>query len=106
MITATVPCEQTLVTPTILEIQPAEPVAGGEINVIGSGGYIQDTCGGFIEGARAFELFLDHEPIGELSCYVNRCEGKLTLPDPLTAGMHCLSVEAGTCEFEFQVVAK
>jgi hypothetical protein len=81
-------------------------VAGSEINVIGSGGYIQDTCGGYIEGAREFKLYLDHEPVGDLTCYVNRCERKLTLPGTLTAGQHCLSVEAGTCEFEFQVGVK
>jgi hypothetical protein len=104
--TATIPCEQTLVAPTIMEIQPAEPMAGSEINVIGSGGYIQDTCGGYIETAREFKLYLDQEPIGDLSCYVNRCEGKLALPSTLTVGRHCLSVEAGTCQFEFQVVAK
>ena len=104
--TATVPCEQTLVTPTLMEIQPAQPMAGGEIHVIGSGGYIQDTCGGYIEGAREFKLYLDQEPVGDLSCYVNRCEGKLTLPGTLTVGTHGLSVEAEACEFEIQVVTK
>jgi hypothetical protein len=103
---ATVPCEQTLVTPTIIEIQPAEPTTDSEINVIGSGGYIQDPCGGYIEGARAFELYLDHEPVGDLACYVNHCEGKVPLPGTLTVGTHCLSVEADACEFEFQVVTK
>lgn len=105
-VTATVPCEQTLVAPTIMEIQPPEPIAGSEINVIGSGGYIQDSCGGYIEAAREFKLYLDHEPVGDLSCYVNRCEGKLMLSNTLTVGRHCLSVEAGTCEFEFQVAAQ
>jgi len=105
-VTATVPCEQTLVVPTIMEIQPAEPISGGEILVIGSGGYIQDSCGGYIEGAREFKLYLDQEPIGDLSCYVNRCEGKLTLPSTVTVGPHCLSVETATCEFEFEVVAE
>jgi hypothetical protein len=103
IVTATIQCEQTLIGPTIMEIQPAEPMAGSEITVIGSGGYIQDTCGGYIEGAREFKLYLDHEPIGDLVCYVNHCEGKLTLPGTLTVGQHCLSVETGMCEFEFQV---
>jgi hypothetical protein len=89
-----------------MEIQPAEPAAGSELKVIGSGGYIQDTCGGYIEGARESKLYLDHEPIGDLSCYVNRCEGNLTLPATLTNGPHCLSVEANACEFEFQVVTE
>lgn len=106
MVTATVPCEQTLIPPVIMEIQPAEPAAGSEIKIIGSGGYIRDTCGGYIEGAREFKLHLDNEPVGDLSCYVNRCEGNLTLPSTLTVGPHCLSVEGGTCEFEFQVGTK
>jgi hypothetical protein len=89
-----------------MEIQPAEPAAGSELKVIGSGGYIQDTCGGYIEGARESKLYLDHEPIGDLSCYVNRCEGNLTLPATLTNGPQCLSVEANACEFEFQVVTE
>jgi hypothetical protein len=105
-VTATVSCEQTLVAPTIREIQPVEPAAGSEIKIMGSGGYIQDTCGGYIEGAREFKLHLDREPIGALSCYVNHCEGNLTLPATLTNGPHCLSVEADTCEFEFQVVTE
>jgi len=104
--TATLPCEQELIPPQIMEIQPAEPAAGSEIKIIGFGGYIQDTCGGYFEGAREFKLHLDREPIGALSCYVNRCEGSLTLPATLTSGAHCLSVEPDTCEFEFQVVIK
>ena len=104
--TATLSCEQELIPPQIMEIQPAEPEAGSEIKVIGSGGYIRDSCGGYIEGARSFKLHLDNETIGDLVCYVNRCEGKLTLPGTLAVGAHCLSVEAGTCEFEFATVAK
>ena len=102
-VTATLPCEQTLVPPDIMEIQPAQPISGGEITVIGAGGYIQDSCGGFIEGSRSFILYLDDEPRGNLSCYVNRCEGKITLPGTLSAGTHCLSAELGGCQFEFQV---
>jgi hypothetical protein len=105
-VTATVSCEQTLVAPAIMEIQPPEPIAGREVTVIGSGGYIQDTCGGYFEGAREFKLYMDHEPVGDLVCYVNRCEGKLALPGTLAIGQHCLSMAADTCEFEFQVVTK
>jgi hypothetical protein len=89
-----------------MEIQPAEPSAGSEINVIGSGGYVQDTCGGYNEGARDFKLYLDQKPVGDLACYVNRCEGKVILPSTLPVGTHCLSVEADACEFEFQLTAQ
>lgn len=103
-VTATVQCAQELVPPQITEIQPAAPIPGDEINVIGSGGYIQDTCGGYIEGSKVFKMYLDHEPVGDLSCYVNRCEGKITLPSALSTGVHCLSVEVGKCQFEFQTI--
>jgi hypothetical protein len=97
-------CEQKLVPPEIREILPAEPIAGSEIMIIGSGGYLQDTCGGFIEGARSFKLYLDREPLGDLSCYINRCEGKVTLPNTIPSGVHCLSAEPDKCQFEFQIM--
>ena len=96
-------CEQSLVPPEIREIQPAEPIAGSEITIIGSGGYLQDTCGGFIEGARFFKVYLDRKPLGDLSCYINRCEAKATLPDTISSGIHCLSAEPDECQFEFQI---
>jgi hypothetical protein len=103
-VTATIQCEQELVLPQIMEIRPAQVTPGSEITVIGSGGYIQDSCGGYIEGSRIFKMYLDNEPIGDLSCYVNRCEGKITLPRTLSTGVHCLSVEVGNCQFEFQTI--
>jgi len=39
-------CPQTLVPPVIREVRPAEPSAGEGITLIGSGGYLQDACGG------------------------------------------------------------
>jgi hypothetical protein len=86
-----------------MEIQPPQPMAGSEITIIGSGGYLQDSCGGFMEGDRSFRLYLDNEPLGDVSCYVNRCEGKVTLPNTIATGAHCLSTEPDTCPFEFQV---
>lgn len=108
--TATLSCEQTPIPPLIAEIQPALPKPGDEITVIGSGGLIQDSCGGYIEGLREFPLYLDREPVGSISCYINRCEGKFMLPDTATIGPHCLianeasMVEPDQCPFEFEVV--
>jgi len=109
--TATVQCEQELILPRIVEIQSARPLPGDEITVIGSGGYVRDTCGGYIEGSRVFKLYLDNEAIGDLSCYVNHCEGKVTLPGTLSTGSHCLFAEAraltpNECQFEFQVTTE
>jgi hypothetical protein len=105
-VTETVQCVQEFVPPQITEIQPSAPIPGSEINVIGSGGYVQDTCGGYNEGSRVFKMYLDNEPVGDLSCYVNHCEGKLTLPGTLFIGSHCISVQTNECQFEFQIVAK
>ena len=103
-VTATVQCVQETVPPEIMEIQPAQATPGSEITVVGSGGYIKDTCGGYFEGSKLFKLYLDNEPIGDLACYVNHCEGKITLPSTLSIGVHCLSVEVGKCQFEFQTI--
>jgi hypothetical protein len=106
LVTATVQCEQELVPPQITEVLPAQAIPGGEITVIGSGGYLRDTCGGYVEGSKVFKLYLNNEPIGDLSCYVNHCEGKLTLPSTVSIGSHCLSVELNKCQFEFQTTTK
>ena len=104
--TATIQCKQELILPQIMEIRPAQARPGGEIEVIGAGGYVRDSCGGYVEGARTFELYLDNELLGDLSCYVNHCEGKLTMPSTLSEGSHCLSVETDKCQFEFQVTTE
>jgi hypothetical protein len=102
-VTAPVPCEQELVLPQVMEIEPAQANPGSEITVIGSGGYVQDSCGGNLESAREFGLYLDNEYVSDLTCYVNHCEGKLVLPDTLSVGLHCLSAEIDECQFEFQI---
>lgn len=112
----TVQCEEELILPQIAEVQPARPAPGSEITVIGAGGYIRDTCGGYKEGSKNFELYLDQEPdpVTDFVCYVNHCEGTLILPDTISAGTHCLAVfeEIGPgaspdrCQFEFQVIAE
>lgn len=101
---STTQCVETLIPATITEIQPAQPSAGSEITVIGSGGFMQDTCGGVNESARSFRVYLDDEPVGDFLCYVNHCELKFRLPDPLTEASHCLSIQKDVCEFSFPVV--
>jgi len=105
-VTETVQCLEELVPLTITEVQPAQGAPGSEIKVIGSGGYIRDACGGYNESARTFQLYLDNELVGELLCYVNHCEGKITLSSAITPGSHCLSAQKDKCEFEFQVAAQ
>jgi len=86
-------CAENLIPPAITEIQPAEPVVGSEITVIGSGGFMQDSCGGVNESAKSFPLYLDNESAADLQCYVNHCEAKLRLGDTLADGAHCLSMQ-------------
>ena len=105
LVTETVQCPVELVPPTITEVQPAQGTPGSEMTVIGSGGYLRDACGGYIESARTFPLYLDNELAGELECYVNRCQGVIRLSNGITPGTHCLSTQEDVCEFEFQVVA-
>jgi hypothetical protein len=99
-------CTETTIPPRIAEIQPSPITPGSEITITGTGGYIQDSCGGINESARSFELYLDDEPVSDLSCYVNHCETKILLADTIEAGAHCLSVQKGVCEIEFQIVSE
>jgi hypothetical protein len=92
------------ILPTITEVQPAEITRGSEVSLVGKGGYLKDSCGGYLEGARTYQVYLDDEPAGELSCYANHCEGKFKLPARAGVGKHCLGVQKGTCQMELEVV--
>lgn len=102
----TAQCAEKTITPIITDIQPSQVSPGSEITIIGTGGYIQDSCGGFNESARTFKLYLDNESVGDLLCYVNHCEVKIDLADTIASGLHCLSTQKDICEFEFQVMPK
>ena len=103
--TPTAQCAKQEVLPTITEVRPAPIHPDDEVTVIASGGYFRDSCGGYDESARAYQIYLDDEPAGMLSCYVNHCEGKLVLPEAIVAGAHCLGVQKGTCQMEMQVTS-
>ncbi len=105
VVTETPACLEQLVPPSIKDIIPTQGAPGSEIRVVGSGGYIRDTCGAYNESSRKFQLYLDKELAGELVCYVNHCEGKLTLSNATPLGSHCFSAQKDKCEFEFQVAA-
>jgi hypothetical protein len=96
-------CVEELVPPQLVEAQPPQVAPGEEIRVMGTGGYIRDSCGGYNESARSFPLYFDDQPFGDLGCYVNHCEGSFTLPDETQPGAHCVSTEAGRCDLEIRV---
>ena len=98
-------CVEEEVFPKITEVQPAKITPGSELLLIASGGYLKDTCGGYNESARTYQVLLDDEPAGALMCYANHCEGKFRLPDRAGVGRHCLGVQKGTCQIELDVVA-
>jgi hypothetical protein len=94
-----------LVMPQIMEVQPAQVAAGDEVILIGSGGYLSCGAGGYVESARSFQLYLDGEPIGPMSCFVNHCEATLDVPESTTPGKHVISVEGGS-SLEIDVVGR
>jgi hypothetical protein len=85
----------TLVLPSFQEVLPPEASPGEEVRVIGRGGYLKLTAGGYNEANRNFPLLFDGVPIGQVSCYVNRCEGKFIIPADTTPGPHLITTEGG-----------
>ena len=101
--TPTAQCAREEVLPKITEIEPDEIRPGVELTITASGGYFKDDCGGIDESSRMYQIFFDDEPVADLSCYVNHCEGKFTLPPGTTAGAHCMGVQKGTCQLKVDV---
>lgn len=97
-------CPQEEVLPKITDVEPDEIRPGIEVVFRASGGYLRDRCGGQNESARLYHLYFDDEPVAELSCYVNHCEGKYRVPESTAAGRHCVGVQKGSCQMELDVV--
>lgn len=85
-----------LVWPKLQEIKPSQVPPGGTLRVIGSGGYVRCGERGYNESSRFFHLYLDGEPVSKINCYVNHCEGDLTVPNTTLPGEHAISVEGGS----------
>ncbi len=101
--TPTAVCAQREVLPKIEEIKPAEIRPGSTVMVSASGGYLRDDCGAYFESSRVYKLYLDDEPVADLTCYANHCEGKFVLPGNVMAGTHCMGVQKGSCQVQIQV---
>jgi hypothetical protein len=104
--TPTAQCLQVEMPPKITDVRPETPRPGSEVTVIANGGYFQDNCGGYNESARTYQIYMDDEPVADLQCYVNRCEGKFKLSDDTQAGVHCMGVVKGTCQVKLEVAGK
>jgi len=91
--------EAQIVWPTLLPIEVEEVAPGDYLEITASGGYLQwdNECGVSInESAREFQLFIDGETSGNISCYVNHCRVTLSVPVDTPSGTHTLSVEGGS----------
>ncbi len=102
--TPTPTCDRMEVLPQITSVQPDDLKAGVEVKVSARGGYFQDTCGAYDESARTYQIYVDDEPVADLQCYVNHCEGKFVLAQSVTPGVHCMGVQKGTCQVKLEVV--
>jgi hypothetical protein len=88
-----------IVWPTLEMVEPSPVIIGQEMKIIGRGGYheIETEAGiGYDESFRTFQVYLNDEPIGEIGCFVNRCEAEIKLPGELLPGQYELSVEGGS----------
>ncbi len=101
--TPTPQCVQEEILPTIEQVEPDNIRPGTLVTVSARGGYFRDNCGAVNESARPYKLYFDDEPIADLMCYVNHCEGKFTLPQSVAAGRHCMGVQKGSCQMEVDV---
>jgi len=98
--------EAQIVWPSLLPTEIEEVAPGDHFEITASGGYLQwdNECGVSInESAREFQLFIDGEPSGNISCYVNVCRMTLSIPVDTPPGTHTLSVEGGS-SLDFEVI--
>ena len=92
---------QVPVPPSLSVVAPEELAPGEEVQIAGSGGLIElrtadGKVRGYIESAKSFTLFFDGEPVGDIDCYVNTCQGAFNVPGDATPGRHEISVEGGS----------
>ncbi len=97
-----------MVWPTLITLDPETPGADTQVKVLGYGGYLftppsREQPGQINESARDFDLYFDGEVAGTLSCYVNRCEGTLTVPDDAEPGRHAITTE-GSAMLHVEVI--
>ncbi len=93
------PTEATkIVWPEFDSVEPVRAAEGTTVTIQGRGGYLVPGVEGstmYDESYREFKLFFDDEEIGDLGCFVNRCEGEFVIPSGVELGEHVISIEGG-----------
>jgi hypothetical protein len=101
------PTEEAFVAwPSLLPIEVESVMPGDELEIVATGGYLRwdNECRKSInESAREFRVYIDDEPVGNISCFVNVCRVTITIPVDTSPGTHSLSVEGGS-SLEIEVV--
>jgi len=90
--------ESKMVWPEFDSVEPAQAVEGTTVKIQGHGGYLLRDAEGstlYDESYRAFKLYFDDEEIGELACFVNRCESEFVVASGVEPGEHAISTEGG-----------
>jgi hypothetical protein len=87
---------EVIIWPTMQSVIPSTPYAGDEIVIRGFGGYIQCSGGLYNESARSFGVTFDGQAIGQLGCYANYCQTRITIPPTTTPGLHIIATEGGS----------
>jgi len=95
-----------IVWPEFDSIEPVRAAEGTTVTIQGRGGYLVSGVEGSImydESYREFKLFFDDEEIGDLGCFVNRCEGEFVLPSGVELGEHVISTE-GDATIQIEII--
>jgi hypothetical protein len=86
----------TLVPPTLTFASPDPVEPGAELEVGGSGGYLQLAGGGVDDSSRLFWLTFDGAYAGQLECLDDACTGGANVPQSAAPGAHLIATEGGS----------
>ena len=94
-----------IIWPQLEAVQPAQAVSGAEVRITASGGYTLECDSFYNESHRVFDVFIDQEPFGTISCMSNHCEASLRIPENAAPGVHTITV-AGGSQIEIEILEK
>ena len=83
----------TVVPPTLNDVDPATTVPGEEVQVVGTGGFIQLADGSTDKSLRAFPLVFNGVALDVLDCVNDLCGGSLIVPLNTAPGTYLISTD-------------